>query len=145
MNSLFLVLVVAIIGGVAIALQAQFTGILDDKVGTLESVFITYFGGGVLILIITLARRSVDFNTWQGIPWYAFSAGALGLVIIGSISYSVPRLGLAAAFTILVASQFIFGALIDHFGLLGADVRPLDLSRLLGIVVLLLGTWLIIR
>ena len=71
--------------------------------------------------------------------------GALGLVIIGSISYTVPRLGLAAAFTILVATQFIAGALLDHFGLLGAEVRPLDLSRSLGIVVLLLGTWLIIR
>ena len=36
-------------------------------------------------------------------------------------------------------------ALIDHFGVLGAATRPLDLSRMLGIALLLAGIWLTIR
>ena len=52
---------------------------------------------------------------------------------------------MTAAFTILVACQFIVAALLDHFGLFGAAVRPLDLSRLLGIGILILGVWLIMR
>ena len=69
----------------------------------------------------------------------------LGLVIVAAISYTVPRLGLSRAFTIIVASQFLTIALLDHFGLLGAVVRPLDLSRLAGFGVLILGVWLIMR
>jgi transporter family-2 protein len=54
-------------------------------------------------------------------------------------------LGLVTAFTIIVASQFIVSALFDHFGVLGAQLRPLDLYRLAGIGVMLVGVWLIIR
>ena len=66
-------------------------------------------------------------------------------MIIGSLSFSVPRLGLVATITLLVATQFIFGAVIDHYGLLGADIRPLTLQKLGGISVLMLGVYLIIR
>jgi transporter family-2 protein len=47
--------------------------------------------------------------------------------------------------TILVAVQLITGAVLDHFGLLGADPRPLDLTRLTGMGVLVAGIWLTIR
>ncbi len=145
MTNLIVLIIIAAIGGVAVAFQAQFTGLLDKNMGTLESVFITYGGGGALVGLIMLTQRGANLSAWRNAPWYTFAAGALGLVIIGTISYTVPRLGLVTAFTILVTTQFTIGALIDHFGLLGATVRPLDLSRLAGIVVLLLGTWLIVR
>jgi uncharacterized membrane protein YdcZ (DUF606 family) len=35
--------------------------------------------------------------------------------------------------------------LIDHFGLMGAAVRPVDSLRLLGIALLLVGAWLTLR
>lgn len=145
MSNFFGLVVIAIIGGAAITLQAQLIGLIDQQVGTLESVFITYVSGGLLIFLLLVALRGGNLAAWRNAPWYALSAGALGLVIIGALSYTVPRLGLVPTFTILVASQFVGGALLDHFGLLGAAVRPVDLSRLVGVVVLLLGVWLILR
>ncbi len=141
----FGLILVAVVCGIAVVFQAQFTGLMNKYVGTLESVFITYGGGAVLITLIMLTQKGGNLSAWRNVPWYAFTAGALGLVIIGTISYSVPRLGLATVFTIIVATQFILGSLVDHFGLFGAEVRPLDLSRIVGIGVLMLGTWLIIR
>lgn len=38
--------------------------------------------------------------------------------------------------TVALQGQFITAALLDHFGVLGAVRRPLDLSRLLGFGVL---------
>jgi transporter family-2 protein len=143
-EQLFLIFVAAM-GGVAVAVQAQLMGLMDRGIGTLESVCITYVGGAVIIGLILLALRGGNLGTWQNVPRYALGAGIVGLIIVGAIGYSVPRLGMVPAFSVLVASQFIFGAVIDHFGLFGASVRPLDLSSLLGIPILLLGTWLIIR
>jgi transporter family-2 protein len=54
-------------------------------------------------------------------------------------------MGLSKAFTVIVATQFVVAALLDHFGLLGATVRPLELTRLAGIAVLIAGVWLIMR
>jgi len=145
MASLIPVIIIAAIGGIAVTLQAQFLGLMDKNIGTLESMFITYGTGGLVIAIAMLVNRGGNLSAWGSVPWYSFSAGALGLIIIGTIGYSTPRLGLVTTLTILVASQFIIGALLDHFGILGADLRPLNLTRLSGMGVMLVGVWLIIR
>jgi len=72
-------------------------------------------------------------------------AGVAGLLIVGSIGYSVPRLGLVTAFTLMISAQFISGTLIDHYGLLGAELRQLTVSRLVGVAIMLLGVWIVIR
>ena len=35
--------------------------------------------------------------------------------------------------------------LLNHFGWLGADVRPLDATRLIGIGIVLFGVWLTVK
>jgi transporter family-2 protein len=143
-NSLGVILV-AILGGIAVVFQARFNGMMDRSMGTVESVFITYGLGGLVIALVMLAMRGGNLSAFRELPWYVATAGLCGLIIIGSISYSVPRLGLAAAFTVIVATQFILGALFDHFGVLGAEVQPLTAQKVAGIGLLLLGVWLIIR
>jgi transporter family-2 protein len=145
LGSSAILIVVAVIGGISVALQAQMMGLLDKSIGTLEGVFVTYAGGGLLIALILIFMRGGNLGAWQSVPWYAYSSGALGLVIVGAIGYSAPRLGLVATFTIIVSAQFVVAALIDHFGILGAATRPLDLSRMLGIALLLAGIWLTMR
>jgi bacterial/archaeal transporter family-2 protein len=138
-------IIVAAIGGITVAIQAQFMGLIDKQLGTLESVFITYGSGGLIVGLVMLLSRGGNLAAWQTVPWYALFAGVLGLVIVGSIGYSTARLGLVTAMTVIVAAQFIAGAVVDHFGVLGADLRPLDLTRLSGMVLMLLGTWLVVR
>jgi len=145
LGSSALLIIVAVVGGVSVAFQAQMMGLLDKTIGTLEGVFITYAGGGLLIAIVLVLMRGGNLGAWQSAPWYAYSSGALGLIIVGAIGYSAPRLGLVATFTIIVSAQFVVAALIDHFGVLGAATRPIDLSRMAGIALLLAGIWLTMR
>ena len=138
-------IILAAIGGVAVTIQGQFMGLLDKNIGTLESVFITYASGGMLAAVAMIASRGGNLKAVQTVPWYALSAGIVGLVIVGTISYTVPRLGLSKAFTIIVASQFLVAAILDHYGLLGAAVRPMDVSRLAGMALLVVGVWLSVK
>ena len=144
MSTLFLILL-AVVGGIAVALQGQFMGLLDRTLGTRESIFVTYASGGLIITLLMLAFRGGNLKNWQAVPWYAFGTGILGLIIVGSIGYVVPRLGLAKGFTLIVASQFVIAALIDHFGFFGAAVRPMDLARLSGLSLILFGVWIVVR
>jgi transporter family-2 protein len=145
MANLAILVILAIVGGVAVTLQGQFMGLMDRGIGTRESVFITYASGGMLVALFMLLAGGGNLRAWQGVPWYALTAGVLGLVIVGTIGYTVPRLGLATAFTIIVAAQFIVAALLDHFGWLGAAVRPLGWSQMAGIGLLIVGVWLMTR
>ena len=144
MEQVFLIFVAAM-GGIAAAFQARLLGFMDRGIGTIESVCITYTGGAIIIGLILLALRGGNLGAWQNVPRYALGSGIIGLVIVGAIGYSVPRIGMVSTFTVFVASQFTFVALFDHFGLLGATVRPLGLSQMIGIPFLVLGTWLVIR
>jgi bacterial/archaeal transporter family-2 protein len=145
MSYIIVLLLIAAIGGVAVTLQAQFMGTMDQNLGTVESVFITYGSGALLVGLVMLALRGGNLRAWGSVPWYVFLAGAIGLLIVGAIGYTVPRLGLVPALTLIVSAQFITAAVLDHYGLLGAAIRPLDAARVVGILVLLLGVWLIIR
>jgi transporter family-2 protein len=145
LSGLIPVILVAVVGGIAVTLQAQFMGIMDRGIGTLESVSVTYISGGLIIAVMLLAARGGNLANWPSVPWFALTTGIFGLIIVGSIGFSVQRLGLVGTMTIVVATQFISGALINQFGLFGADTRPLDLTRVFGLGILLLGTWLVIR
>ena len=141
---IFLIFLAAF-GGIAGTLQAHFMGVMDQNIGTVESMFITYGGGGLIIGLVMLFVGGGNLGGWHNVPWYALSAGILGLVVVGILGFTAPRIGLVPVLTLFVASQFIVGAILDHFGLLGAEVRSLDLSRVSGLGVILFGIWLVIR
>ncbi len=145
MSSQALLIAIAAIGGIAVALQGQFMGVIDRQIGTMESVFLTYASGGILAAIMLIGMRGGNISQWQQLPWWTLTSGILGLVIVASIGFSVSRMGTLAAFTLIVAIQFVAAAVIDHFGLFGADVRAIDLTKLAGIGVLILGVWMTVR
>lgn len=136
---------VAVAGGVAVALQAQLAAVIDERLGTLEAVFVTYGVGGVVAAALVLAARGGNLADWRALPPSAFLAGLFGLVIVGTISFSVARMGVVRALLLVTVAQFAVSAVIDQFGLLGAQVQPLTLQKLAGIGLLLSGAWLVLR
>ena len=136
---------VAIIGGIASGIQAPLAGVMGQRVGDMTSVFFTYVGGGIVIALITLLSGGGQISAWRSLPWYVFLAGPLGLMVIGSFSYTVPRLGAASATTIFILASLACSAIIDHFGWFDVPIRTMDLPRLGGMLALIIGTWLVIR
>ncbi len=136
---------IALVAGFAITLQAQFMGLIDKTLGTKESIVITYGSGGLVAILSVVAIGRLNLRPIGSLPWYAYTTGLLGLVIVGAIGYVVPRMGAARGLTLIVASQFLLAALIDQIGLFAAVPRPLDLPRLLGLAVMLAGVWLVVR
>jgi len=135
-----------IIAGLAMTVQGQFMGIMDTRMGSREGIFITYAGGGILAALIVFFTGSGQLRAWSTVPWHVLStAGALGLLVVGSIGYTAPRLGLAKSLTIMVAAQLLAALLFDHFGLFGASVRSLNVSRLGGLALMIVGVWLVLK
>ncbi|MBE0635103.1 DMT family transporter [Candidatus Bipolaricaulota bacterium] len=145
MSFMFVSILLTVIVGLAIAAQTQFAGVLGQHVGIIESVFIIHLGGLVVAGIYLLFMGGGNLGAWRAAPWYTLAGGLLGVVIVGGYAFVIPRIGLAPAITLAVTSQLIFSAVLSHFGVLGAIQQPLGLSRIVGIGVLLVGTWLIVR
>ena len=141
MQSLIIIILIGLMGGVAVGLQAPLSSMISQRLGVMESVFIIHIGGGIAALIPILYYGGGKLSQWRTVPWYALCAGIFGLVVIFSMSYMIPRIGVATALIILLAGQLLIGTILDHFGFLGAAVRPLDLTRIFGLGVVLLGVW----
>mgnify|MGYP001436454821 FL=1 len=145
MQSILVIIFIGLIGGMAVGLQAPMSSIISQRLGVLESIFIIHLGGALVVLLPLLYFGGGKLGNWRTVPWYALCAGAFGLVVIFSMSYMIPRIGVATALIILLAGQIFIGSILDHFGLLGAAVRPLDLTRVLGLGVVLAGVWLAMK
>ena len=138
------VVLVGILGGLAAAVQSQFLGVMEERVGTLTSTFITYGGGGLAIGLLMLTLRGGRLSEIREIPWWALTAGLMGLAVVASLGINISRLGLGAGLTLFTGSTLVLGALIEHFGFFGG-ARSIDAPRVLGITLVILGTWLVVR
>lgn len=138
-------LAVALLGGVAVALQGQFMGMMDRKIGTGGALLINYVSGALVAVVLVMATKVATLRNIAEVPWYALTAGLLGLVIAGSIGFSVPRLGLATTFTFVIAAQFSVATVLEHYGFFSDVRRPIDLQRLVGTGGLIFSVWLLTK
>jgi transporter family-2 protein len=87
------------------------------------------------------------FLTDAPLVWSAFQSTTpmlyIGGFIVGfyviSATMLAPRIGVANFIMMAVSSQLILSVIIDHWGLFGADVRPVTWARLSGVALLIIG------
>lgn len=116
---------------------------MEEKAGTLASTFVTYGGGGLAIGLLMLAFGGGLLASLRDVPWWAFTAGVMGLAVVASLGITVNRLGLGAGLTLFTGSTLILAALIDHFGWFD-EPHLLDVRRISGVALVILGTWLVV-
>lgn len=87
----------------------------------------------------THAARLRDLSWWH--PLAGFGAF---LMIIGS-AYLIPRIGASPFFVVVVAGQLVVGALVAQYGFLSSAVVPLTLEKLVGLVLVVGGAYLVVR
>jgi hypothetical protein len=84
-----LLLLLPIVGGIAGTLEAHFVGMMDSNLGTVESVFITYGVGGLLIGMVMVLARGGIWESGRRFPGTScpppglFQASRLGVILLG--------------------------------------------------------------
>lgn len=135
-----------LLGGVAVGLQSPLSGYLGQRVGGLGSSFIIHVSGAFLSGLLLFLRGGENIVAWRTLPWYLILAsGGFGVVLYLTLSVTLPRLGAATAISLIVVGQLVMGLLIDQFGWLGAEIRPIEPTRILATLLLLAGAYLMVR
>jgi bacterial/archaeal transporter family-2 protein len=131
--------------GIAVGLQSPLASMITQRLGVLESIFIIHIGGAILIAIPLIIVGGGNLGNWRSLPWYALLAGSMGLIVVGGVSFMIPRVGVATSITLIIAGQLVISSILDHYGLLGVDIRHMDVPRILGLVIVFIGAWLTVR
>jgi transporter family-2 protein len=140
-----LILLIGLIGGAAVGVQSPIAGAMSQRVGGTASSFIVHMSGMLLSAAWLFLRGGERIGAWRSLPWYMLGAGLFGLILYQSISVTLPRLGGTSTVMLIIIGQLLVGILVDHFGWLGVTIHPASPARLLGVLVLLLGGYLIAR
>lgn len=145
MLALLVIVVIGLLGGVAIGLQAPLASTIGQRLGMLESIFILHLGGGLAAGVALLFLGGGKLGQWQTVPPLALLSGVLGVIVVGATIYNVPRIGVAATITLIITGQLFMGVTIDHFGALGVARQAISIDRLIGLSVVALGVWWTLR
>ena len=140
------VLLTAFTGGL-VALQAPINSVLGRSIGTWQAAFVSFAIGTVALAIIaSLATGGLSQVTGvRDVSLVYLTGGLLGAAYVTSILVAVRTLGAGGVVVATIAGQLAVSVVVDHFGLLGVTKQPVTLARVVGVALLGLGTYLVVR
>jgi len=147
-NAILMGGIAALVTGIAIGVQSFLSGRAGTMIGPVNTGFWTNFLGGTLagILILILSKfvnPNIGTITKPALL-ITLTSGALGILIIMGISFSISRAGMAAGLAAVIFGQFLFGVIADTVGLAGLAPIPLDLRRIVGLAIMAVSVILLL-
>ncbi len=133
--------------GALITLQSVFNAGLGKRTGNLGSILLITIVSIIFVsVLILLFPKTASLRALPGPgEWYLYLGGLLGLGILAAPIFLVPQIGATTTLTALVVGQLLLALFIDHFGLFGTPKIEINLARLAGIILLIIGAYLIAR
>ena len=131
---------IALGSGLAIGIQATLFTLIGRSIGPLRASLVLNVTGGIVAAIVLLAVLGIQGNKNWNIPRStlvtAIIAVSLGLFIVMGVALAFQRTGVAVGVATVFLGQMLIGIVVDALGWAGAAAVPLDLRRLLGVVVM---------
>ena len=136
----------AVVGGM-VALQGPINSQLGKSIGTFQAAFFSFATGTIILALIAgLARGGFGqiAEARSLAPQYLIG-GALGACYVSLVLVTVRTLGAGGIVAASIAGQLTMSVVIDQFGLLGLDKDPISAMKVVGVLLLAVGTLLVIR
>lgn len=138
--------VAAVVAGFLLPFQAGANARLSTSLpDRLQAAVVSFAVGLLALVVLALAKAGVPTSVKPGLPWWAWIGGLMGAAYVASAVYIAPRLGVVALLVLGLVGQAAGSILVDHFGLMGLPTREMTPGRIIGLLVVLAGSWLVIR
>jgi len=137
----------ALMAGLAGGTQIAVSGVFGRRIGVLEAACFASFVTVLIFVSITLVARHGLGGVAHGLrmpPWL-WLGGVGSVILILSVTFASPRIGALATGGLLISGQLCILLLTDTFGWFGLDKVPLSAHRLVGLPLLAVAAYLILR
>jgi len=140
---LILMIVLAVIGGATLSVQAALNGRLGSNVGVFKSAFLTFSVGAVVTALLIFFFEPNHAVTLMDVPKWQLLGALCGVPYIVIMVVAVQRIGTAVATVAVIFGQLSMSVLIDNFGWLGNEAISLSGSRISALVCLAIALYFI--
>lgn len=167
MDALILLLVFA--AGLAAATQVLVNGAMGEERGVSEALLVSStvtYGSVVVFMLFRFALvGDLNLNTpvspllyllplaiiallaflglMRGLEWYYFLGGLAGALIVWTVAFAGPRVGIATTSAGLTAGAMLGAILFDHLALIGQAKDPIDAVKVTGALLIIGGVFLV--
>lgn len=138
----------AVIAGASFVMQAAVNTNLRVSLSSASwASFVSYLGGTIVMLAVIIVTR----EAWPQpaavarSSWLSWTGGFWGAVYVVITVLALPHLGAAALLALIVTGMMLASLVFDHFGFMGVPQHSIDLPRLIGAALLVVGVVLIRR
>jgi transporter family-2 protein len=139
---------VTVAAGGLIALQPPLVARVADTVGTLAAASVSFLVGSACLVVLALlfGQGLSAPGELADVPWYYLVGGGIvGAAYVATVVATVDTLGAAGVVGATIAGQLTASVVLDRLGVLGLEQTPVSAERGLGVALLLVGTYLIVR
>jgi bacterial/archaeal transporter family-2 protein len=139
----------AILCGVGTAVQSGVNSELKKSINNPILAAIISFSVGLLSLLILypiFSKSSLpNFATLKTLEWWKWTGGLFGAFFVTSVIFSIQKIGSANMTALIVGGQLLMVMVIDHYGLLGFNIHSINIWRVLGGILIVVGVYLILK
>ena len=140
-------LLAAVASGCVFTVITTLEGAVSKVVGGINASLYEHFFAGIIAIVaigIMLARGSMDRDAAITVIPMSAIVGVLVLGAVAAIAFAIPRTGVMVGNFALVFGQLVFAVVLDTIGVGGLDRVPLTPQRILGLVIMVAGIYLVL-
>lgn len=139
----FVFYIIAIVAGIFLSIEGAIYAVLGDHIGKLESSLYNFAIGSVILAIALLFLGKGSLSYTVNAPKWELTGGLLGVVYLTVLVIAIPLIGVGLAMGSVVVGQMIMSAVIEHYGLLGSEKKPLRIEKIIAIILMIIALTLI--
>jgi len=135
-------LVLALLAGAFIPLIGILNGRVGRALGEPFYASVMLFGVAIILALVVsviFGKAAPSVQNLQTLRPMDYTAGFIVAFYVISATVLAGKIGVANFIVMAVSGQIMFSLMIDHFGLFGAPVKPINMTQLVGAVLLLIG------
>lgn len=132
----------SIIAGLMISLQGIFNTRISEKIGFNQTTAFVKGTAFLFALILLLPTKKINFSNIIQVNKIYLLAGVLGTLIVFGVMKGISCLGASYAITIIIVTQILTNFTINLFGLFGENLVQVNLSKVLGLILMICGVLL---
>ena len=110
-----------------------------------QAAFISFLGGVIIfsIILIFLKPSIPNLVDLKKAPLWSFSGGLMGACIVFGAILIAPKIGAATYVSTFITGTIIMSLILDHFGLMSFQVKPIDLWKFFGVSLVITGMMIV--
>ncbi|MTH54224.1 EamA-like transporter family protein [Bacillus mangrovi] len=133
----------AVAAGVSLSIEGAIYGELGKEIGKLESSLYNFAVGTLIIGLVLLFLGKGSLSYTFKAPKWQLTGGILGTIYLTILVIAIPLVGVGVAMISVIFGQMAMSMVIEHFGWLGSERKPVNKEKMGAAALMLISLFLI--